>query len=302
MMQKNVFFILFLILSFSTFSQNKKLLIIGIDGCRADVINKKFAPTMDSIIHLSNTAYTYRMKNENHTMSAANWSSMLTSVHWKKHGAKNNEKFENGDFVKYPHFYKYLKEQKPDLKLASFPGWTDINRLIVLNNADYAPVYKKDVPDTLVAAQMLRWLDVANDSIFDANFIHFNDVDHNGHTTGFSPKNVNYTNEVRVKDEFVKKVFAAIKLRKEKYNEDWLVIISTDHGGRRTGNNNNGHSVGIINPHIRRNFLIINGADTKAGKISNKPRTIDIAYTALKFFGVNINPKWKLQGKSVGIK
>lgn len=256
---------------------------------------------MDSIIHLPNTAYSYKMKNENHTMSAANWSSMLTGVHWIKHHAKNNHRFKNGDFVKYPHFYKYLKEEKPELKLSSFPGWMEINKYIVKENADYAPVYGKDVPDTTVASQMLKWLDVANDSVYDATFIHFNDVDHNGHATKFSPKNINYSNEVSVKDEFVKKVFAAIQKRKEKYKEDWLVIISTDHGGRRTGKQF-GHCVGILNPHIRKVFLIINGDDAKEGQMTNKPRTIDIAYTSLKFFGVDIKPKWKLQGKSVGLK
>lgn len=86
---------------------------------------------MNSIFHLSNTAYSYKMINERLTMSATNWSSMLTGVHWRKHKAKNNNKFYKGNYIKYPPFLKYLKDEKPELKLASFSSWMDINKYIM---------------------------------------------------------------------------------------------------------------------------------------------------------------------------
>src|SRR5437870_4310455 len=102
--------LLLLLISTSLFAQQKKLLLIGIDGCRADVITAAFTPCMDSIIHLSNTAYTYKMKNENHTLSAPNWTSMLTGVHCAKHKEKYNSSFRPGKTLKYPTFFKYIKQ------------------------------------------------------------------------------------------------------------------------------------------------------------------------------------------------
>lgn len=298
---KSIYFLFSVIfISTTTFSQTKKLLIIGLDGCRADVINKKYAPTLDSIIYLRNTAYSYRMKNEKYTMSAPNWSSMLTGVHCNKHKAKTNNAFFKGDFTKYPHFFKYLKDEFPNIKTASYPTWMDINKYIVNGFSDFAPVEKNDLEDTIVENKTLEWLNVSNDSIYDAIFIHLEDIDHNGHLTKFSPKNINYTNAVSRKDAFIKNVFEAIELRKEKYKEDWLVIISTDHGGRRTSTNN-GHSVGLLNLKIRRVPLIMNGNKVIQGKLKN-PHTIDIAYSCLHFFNVEIKKEWKLQGKSVGLK
>ncbi|MCB0512357.1 MAG: alkaline phosphatase family protein [Bacteroidetes bacterium] len=87
-MKQNLLLLVIICIYSTSFSQKKKLLIIGLDGCGADVINKEYSPTMNSIFHLSNTAYSYKMINERLTMSATNWSSMLTDVHWRKHKAK----------------------------------------------------------------------------------------------------------------------------------------------------------------------------------------------------------------------
>ena len=298
---KNKCCLILLILFINTcFSQTKKLLIIGIDGCRADVITKEFAPTMDSIIYAKNTAYTYEMKNENHTMSAANWSSMLTGVHWNKHHAKNNSKFKKGDFKKYPHIFKRIKESNPNLKTASFPSWMEINKYIAKENVDDAQIFAKDVNDSLVQQKALTWLNVINDSTPDAMFIHFDNVDHNGHATGFSAGNKNYTNAVIQKDKYVNELTQLVNKRKEKYNEDWLLIISTDHGGRKH-KKIGGHAIGIFNKHIRKVFLIMNGDDVQPGKIANA-HTVDIGVTAMEFFKVPIKKEWKLQGKKVGLK
>ncbi|MCB0511989.1 MAG: alkaline phosphatase family protein [Chitinophagales bacterium] len=280
------------------FSQNKKLLIIGLDGCRADVVNHRYAPTMDSIIHLKNTAYSYKMRNERRTMSATNWSSLLTGVHFSKHKAKNNRKFYKGDFVNYPPFMKYLKDENPELKCASYSTWGDINKYIMLDYLDDITNANKDLADSVVENKVLSMLKLPE--VYDATFVHLEDIDHNGHLKGFSKNNATYTDAVTRKDSFVKEILSIVQERKIKYIEDWLVIITTDHGGRRIGRAS-GHSFGMINPNIRQNFLIMNGDSVNSGKII-APRTIDIAYSILTFFGVKIKPEWNLQGKTIGLK
>ncbi|MDB5226834.1 MAG: metalloenzyme superfamily [Bacteroidota bacterium] len=295
-MQKLISIFFIFLFSYS-FSQTKKLLIIGIDGCRADVITKQFAPEMDSIIHLNNTAYSYKMKNERFTMSAANWTSMLTGVHCNKTCARKNN-FKHNKIAKYPHFFKYLEQKDSTLQTASFPHWMQINKYIVNGNADYAPYTKEEPSDERVKNKAVEWLQSSN--MPDAMFIHFDDVDHNGHAHGFSPKRKEYTDAVSQVDKYVHDIFLKLRERKQKYKEDWLVIISTDHGGR-IHHQVGGHAIGIFNKHIRNVFVIMNGDDTKAGEIL-KPHIVDIACTALKFFDVPVKKEWKLQGKAIGLK
>lgn len=278
------------------FCQTKKLLIIGIDGCRADVITKQFAPTMDSIILLSNTAYTYHMKNEKRTMSAPNWTSMLTGVHCNKHRAMTNT-FAGNKIAKHPHFFKYLEENNKKIATASYPHWMQINKFIVNRNADYAPYSKKEPTDESVKDKAIQWL--SNSDIADAMFIHFDDVDHNGHSTGFSPLNKNYTDAVSRIDKYINEIFKKIHERIEKYKEDWLVMISTDHGGRKS--KRGGHGMGMFNKDIRNVFWIINGNATQPGEMKNA-HTIDVAATALQFFDIPLKKEWKIQGKSMGLK
>lgn len=276
----------------------KKLLIIGIDGCRSDVIRKEFAPVMDSLLHMPTTAYSLSMKNEFHTMSAPNWTSMLNGVHCFHHRTLRNN-FAHCKPVKYPHFYKYLKDAHPEYKTASLSNWVELNKCIVNGNADYAPLQEMSAHE--VSEQMLHYLRLPTDSVPAASFAYYEDVDHAGHQSGFSPENPAYTSALKNIDMRVGALLQAVEARKEKYkNEDWLVIISTDHGGRKH-RHVGGHAIGFMNRHIRRVFLIIHGQDAKSGKIP-KARTVDVACTALRFFEVPIQKSWKLQGKPVGLK
>jgi predicted AlkP superfamily pyrophosphatase or phosphodiesterase len=293
---KHFFILLLSCFLTAVYGQSKKLLIIGIDGCRADVLTKQFAPAMDSMVHLPNTAYTYSMKTERRTMSAPNWASMLTGVHCNRHDAKmNNFRFNKID--KYPHFYKYLEAHDSSIQTLSFPHWMPINKYIVRNNADVAPYLEKEPSDADVKKEAV--LELAASSVPDAMFIHFDDVDHNGHAFGFDPGNKKYTDAVSAVDGYIKEILSHVRDREKQFHEDWLVIISTDHGGRKNGRG--GHAMGTFNKHIRYVFLIMNGSDVQPGKIPNA-NTVDIAYTALKFFNIDIKKEWQLQGKSVGLK
>ncbi len=296
-MKKWLFACFALCCSFSFSQSNKKLLIIGIDGCRSDVITKQFAPTLDSIVHLPNTAYTFKMKNELHTISAPNWTSMLTGVHCFRHRALRNN-FNHCKIDKYPHFYKHLHDYDSSLKLISLPEWELLNKCVVNSNAYNAPLNKLTQQE--VTSMFLDELQKPADSVADASFIYYDEVDHAGHKNGYGPKRPGYLDAVKGIDADIQKVLAAVQERKEKYKEDWLVIISTDHGGR----NNKwlyGHGIGLFNRKIRRVFLIMNGNDTNPGKIKHA-HTVDVAITALHYFQVPIQHAWKLQGKAVGLK
>lgn len=59
----------------------------------------------------------------------------------------------------------------------------------------------------------------------------FHCPDTNGHTTGFSNINGHYLNSVRNANIYLYQILMEIEYRQANLNEDWLVIVTTDHGG-----------------------------------------------------------------------
>lgn len=59
----------------------------------------------------------------------------------------------------------------------------------------------------------------------------FHNPDSNGHTDGFSNNNGHYVNSVRSANLYLYELIIAIEEREKLYDEEWLVIATTDHGG-----------------------------------------------------------------------
>ena len=63
-------------------------------------------------------------------------------------------------------------------------------------------------------------------------------TDHNGHGTGFGNGNYKYIKGFRDEDAMAFELLQAIYSRPSYEQEDWLIIITTDHGGRQTWHGN----------------------------------------------------------------
>ncbi|HEY1065364.1 MAG TPA: sulfatase-like hydrolase/transferase, partial [Pirellulales bacterium] len=98
-------------------------------------------------------------------------------------------------------------------------------------------------------------------------------------------------------DGHVGDVMTALKNRKTLAQEDWLVIVCTDHGGQGKG-----HGGGRKTPEIRNVFLIVSGDAAQSGVVEAETYQVDVVPTALTHLGVAIKPEWKLDGKPVGLK
>ncbi len=60
--------------------------MIGIDGCRSDMLTPAIAPFMNNLLGKSTVAHNLEHKAENITVSGPNWASICTGVHYEKHG------------------------------------------------------------------------------------------------------------------------------------------------------------------------------------------------------------------------
>ncbi len=98
---------------FSQEGKINKVLIIGIDGCRPDALLAAQTPNLDAL--WKDGAYSFKARTDEISSSGPAWSAMLTGVWHQKHNVLNNE-YEDPDLEHYPHFFRRVRQEKPELQ------------------------------------------------------------------------------------------------------------------------------------------------------------------------------------------
>jgi predicted AlkP superfamily pyrophosphatase or phosphodiesterase len=285
----------------------QRLLVIGIDGCRFDALEAADAPRLDTLIASGALAEPIRIFSERYlaadTISGPGWSSILTGVWADKHGVLDNE-FKAPRYDKFPPFFALLKQVRPEALTASYSNWEPIAGKIMASvddakhfvlaegdehkSADYA---QADVDVTKAAVALLSTKDPT------ATFVYLGQVDVAGHEHGFHPAVPEYIAAIERVDALVGEIVDALPKRANYAKENWLILVTTDHGGLRTT-----HSDGRDKPTIARSFLILNGPSVVRGRVARECGLVDVATTGLAHLGVDIDPKWQLDGDVVAIE
>lgn len=282
----------------------KKVLYIGIDGTRFDAIEKADTPQLDALmkdgIHSPTCLILGERYQKNDTVSGPGWSSILTGVWADKHGVNDN-KFVGGKYEDFPHFFVRVKEQLPNARTVSHVTWEPIFKHIT-KGADVSVNYEEkahtvaayDGYDNAAVAASVKELREGNPA---ALFCYIGQVDIAGHTHGFHPTVPEYISAIERADKLVGQLTAAMKGRKTFADEDWLVIVVSDHGGKGKG-----HGGGHKSPEILNSFLIVSGAAAERGVVAEQAFLVDAPVTALVHLGVKLKDEWKLDGKPRGLK
>jgi hypothetical protein len=265
---------------------DRKVLVIGIDGVRSDAFQAANTPNMDAII--ANGASTFNCQSEDITISGPAWTTILTGVHRDKHLITSNSFMPNA-LGTYPHFFARLRSVCPDVRTASIAHWAPINTWITQDHANVVQTFATDdeVRNAVIAELSGGTCDVV--------YLHFDDVDHAGHGSGFSPTVPAYIQAIEQTDVRVGQIMAALNARPTRASEDWLVIITSDHGGSGTS-----HGQNI--PEHRTTLLVVSGQSTQVATTIPNPVTLaDVAPTITTFLGVSIDPGWGWDGVAVGL-
>lgn len=281
----------------------KKVLLIGIDGCRFDAIRKANTPNLTKLInagsHSSTALILGSRYRENDTISGPGWSSILTGVWADKHGVHDNS-FRGKRYDQYPHVFARLKSVRPELSTASFVTWdpiavhitadsgADVSRSFKPENKDYAGA---DEECAQAAAERLA---TAND---DFVFFYIGQVDEAGHSKGFHPTVPEYIAAIERADQLVGKVLQAVESRATADQEDWLIIVTSDHGGSGLT-----HSKGHNNPEILNSMLIVAGKSSQTGVLEPPVEIVDAVATAATHLGIKVDEQWDWDGRPQGLR
>ncbi|MEO7212990.1 MAG: alkaline phosphatase family protein [Mucilaginibacter sp.] len=298
--------ILSLCISTATYAQQKvkKALFIIVDGIPADVVEKANTPNLNLIAkqgkymraHVGGEKGGY---SQTPTISAVGYNSLLTGTWVNKHNVWDNDiKAPN---YSYPTIFRLFKDQYPNKKIAVYSSWLD-NRtklvgdgLTATNNikVDYhADGFELDtinfkhdresaymhLIDEKVVAEAANGIKTTAP---DLSWVYLEYTDDMGHRHGDSPQ---FYNAIEMMDKQVGKLWAAIQYRQKKFNEEWLIFITTDHGrNEQSGRDHGGQST-----RQRSTWMVTNAKDLNSYQKYYYPGIVDIMPSIARFMNISI--------------
>jgi len=293
----------------------KRVLYIGVDGCRTDALvaamERGLAPQMKALSEsesglLSRQVYAggeIGTPTHQRTVSGPGWASLLTGFWIDGHGIKDNS-FVGARLQTHPHFMRRIKEVNPRAFCASFADWPPIHDKIAdasrLQGQEFLDVKFTCAPDAQrhfvdnpekdieVRDAALQTLRMANPDVL---FVYFGQVDEFGHgaidsRASFSPDSALYLNAISHVDSHLGELVRAVRGRPSFDAEDWLILITTDHGGRA-------QSHGGDSEEERNIWLLAHGKGLDRERLMTQP----LPQTALvpliyQHLGITPKPEW----------
>lgn len=116
----------------------------------------------------------------------------------------------------------------------------------------------------------------------DMMILHFDDTDHAGHTYGFSPTVPEYMNAIETVDAYVAEIMQVVRDREQLYNEEWMVVLTTDHGGEGTG-----HGGQDDLPQTRNVWSIVRIPSLTSPVMQASANSVDLLPTMMFWMGVD---------------
>lgn len=230
-------------------TKEKKVIVIGYDGCRADVVSLYKANEKSAVKalladggHLKLSycgGVNYPVINTQKTSTAPGWCSMLTGEWATVTGITDNGIVKSNDYL------TLLTTEVESKTIDSSAFYVSWNGHFIGDDNTYS-LERKYVEDKKLNVSMVDadddagtyanvMADINSAECSDFIFSIFEYCDHYGHDTGFSINNPDQVKGFAEQESDALDIINAIKARENYANEDWLIILTSDHGGYNTG-------------------------------------------------------------------
>lgn len=285
-------------LSVFSFAVNgeKKVLLVGIDGTQYERVIALDTPGFDRLnIVKAYAGGVAGNKSEQRTVSGPGWTTILTGVWKNKHGIANNtDGLANSN---WPSIYRYLYNANSQLKLFGFSTWGPIHTQFFKNDMSFLSSHAEGGSDD---DNVDRTLSVLYHDSPDFIFLHLDEPDAAGHSHGFGQE---YDDSIIRSDKRLGRLLDAVAHREQTFGENWLVLVTTDHGrdfmGKGHGSQTKQEKTIFIasNKPLNEKYKKIVALPNKHfDGIYGLPAQTYIVPTILNFFGVMSDIHWRLDG------
>ena len=225
---------------------NKHVLVIGIDGLRGDAIQCPgcvATPAMSALIAGGAFHGNVLAGGSQATNSGPGWATVFTGYWSDQHGVTTNDPLLK---LMRPHIFDRIKLAFPTATIALVGDWFNITHNLAPTLADYKLANSEK--DSVEASDMvIGWLNQANPPTAIFYYLHNVDI----HAANYDPVSTLYRSKIAAEDAQIQRVLNALTSRPNYVNEEWLIVVTSDHGGRLTGH-------GGQSAEERRTFMILN--------------------------------------------
>lgn len=240
-----------------------KALFIIVDGIPADVIEKLELPALKEIQQAGGYTRAYtggeaEGYSKTPTISAVGYNSLITGTWANKHNVWDNDIAEPN--YNYWNIFRVAEASDTTLTTAIFSTWLDNRTKLIGEGLNAAGSIKLDFKYDSLEYDTIRFphrddrkfIQQIDDAVVttaaqaitdyapDLTWVYLEFTDDMGHMYGDSPE---YYDAIKAADAQIGKIWSAIKEREKNFNEDWLIVITTDHGrDLETGKHHGGQS------------------------------------------------------------
>ena len=294
-----------------------KAIFIIADGIPADVLEKHPAPAMHALAAQGTYTRAYvggerGGYSQSPTISAVGYNSLLTGTWANKHQVWDND--IAAPSYRYPTLFRVMKSVQPAKTTGIFSTWLDNRTKLVGEGLAATGGIKIDFTadgyehDTITYphdadARYIQLIDERVVSEADAvirkqgpdlSWVYLEYTDDMGHRYGDSRQQ---HEAINLLDHQVARVAAAVAFREQQFAEDWMIIITTDHGRDSiSGKDHGGQS-----DRERTTWIISNKKLGNEFKKPSMPAVVDIFPTIARHLQLQL-PEWverELDGQSL---
>ncbi|MBE9586591.1 alkaline phosphatase family protein [Mucilaginibacter sp. JRF] len=287
-------------------AQKKKAIFVIIDGVSKDVLEKVSTPNMHAIAKEGALLSAFQGGekggfNQTPTISAPGYNNVITGVWFHKHNVPDNDIAAPN--YHYPTIFRFFEDQYPEKKTAIFSSWEDNRTKLVgeglaqtgnikldhhfdgleLDTVKYPHDRGRKFMSNIDQAVIDDAARAISQDAPDLSWVYLEYTDDMGHMYGDSEQ---FYDAVRAADRRVGQLWEAIKQRKEKYKEDWLIVITTDHGrDPQKGKDHGGQS-----DRERASWIVTNAKPLNTyAKQAQQVAVVDILPTIARFVDVKLS-------------
>lgn len=256
----------------------KKALFVGFDGAQYSRLQELMAEgKLDHLAQLDRVVGyiggDLGTTTQQPTNSGPGWSTLLTGTWADQHGVtSNNGRQTNGDSI-----FELIDANVENARIASVVNWAPINTGHFGDEiaSDVIDDNAQGLSDAAATAEVVRLIN--EDDAPDFTFVQLDEPDVVGHGHGTSET---LDNALIRAVEQLGEMLEAVEARKITHpDEDWMVIVATDHGRTADGYNHGGQS-----PTEREIFI---GSNKDLGEFDQAVPATSLSATILDHFGID---------------